>query len=204
MKEIIINNLNKIFFGLVGIYAYDIFQKYYNLKYYNKYNNLKIFQKNNVYHIEIYQKKNIDNKLNFMFNLSKKYNLRLHNNFIYPIKYNEFLESYTLVQSKNNICETYNNVKYLNPKNYIIYNNYNFKYIYEQLKKYNNFFYSINQFENQNNIIYKIIKSKSYCLYDNDKLQYLSEIKQEILFNIIKKDLTYIYISIMIYFLFYK
>jgi hypothetical protein len=213
MKEFILNNIDKICISLGGIFLFEILMKYNNLKYHNEYANTKI-KNEKIYQIEMYKKTNINNyPFNNLFNRHNK----LGN--LYYIKFintnlirNRFFNSLTIVLKNNDTdYKIYNNIQFINPKNYLFYDNDKiFDIIISNLytkKDCNNFLNVVQKYKNYTNIKYKIIQScYTYCLYDSDRLKYICNDKNDLLIASLDENLKYFYISIIcsIFAYFYK
>lgn len=201
MMNFVINNLDKIFISLSGMFFLEMFMKYHNLKYNNEHDELKI-KTEKIFHIEIYKKKYTNKNYTNNFLINNVFN-----------KYNKFQNSLTIILKNNdtnndtnitNILnyDIYNDVKFINPKNYLFYNNDNIIYtIFDDLidkKDCIKFLNIVQKNRNIDNIKYKIIKSlNSYCLYENNKLKYISDNKDNLLIKSLDDNFKYLYISLM-------
>lgn len=213
MKEFILNNIDKICISLGGIFLFEILMKYNNLKYYNEYANTKI-KNEKIYQIEMYKKTNINNyPFNNLFNRHNKLGNLYHIKFINTnLIRNRFFNSLTIVLKNNDTdYKIYNNIQFINPKNYLFYDNDKiFDIIISNLytkKDCNNFLNVVQKYKNDTNIKYKIIQScYTYCLYDSDRLIYISNDKNDLLIASLDENLKYFYISIIcsIFAYFYK
>jgi len=191
MYQFILRNLDKIFISFSGLVLFELIQKHYNLKKYRNYNNYYI-KNDNIYHIDVYKKNNLNNRKNY-----HKYKAI---NFIY-IPYLEHLNSISFIKN-NDIYEVFNNIKYVNPKKFLYYNNDNiFENIVKLLgekKDTQHFinFIELNKFDK--NIRYKISQNKnSMCLYLNDKLLLISDNFNDIIVKSIEDEIKYITCSLI-------
>ena len=211
MKQIIINNLHNVFFVFSGLFLVELIYKYYQLKNYskynNKYNNLYI-EINKIFQIEMYKKDFIKFKT-IHFNKS---NSLIKNNYDIiqsNIPYLKFNNSITFVIKDNDLnadfnnYDVFNNLKYINPKIYLFYNNNDddiFKIIIKEIKnKQNNkknidtFVNLINTNKNNKNIKYKVINSgNAYCIYDDKQLIGIGNDRSDILKKSIESEQSYV------------
>jgi hypothetical protein len=201
MYQFILRNINKIFISFSGLILFELIKKHQNLKFYKKYNNYYI-KNDNIYHIDVYKKDNLNN-LNNLNNLKKinKYN---DTNFIY-IPYLRHINSISFVIKNNEECEVFNNVNYIKPRYSLYYENDNiFETIVKTLSKKNNkqnFIHLAKLNKSNKNIKYKISQNKnSLCLYLNNKLVLISDNFNEILMKSIEDEIKYITCSLIFIF----
>jgi hypothetical protein len=197
MYQFILRNLDKIFISFSGLVLFELIQKHYNLKKYRNYNNYYI-KNNNIYHIDVYKKNNLNNRKKY-----NKYHKYKDINFI-NIPYLEHLNSISIIKN-NDTYNVYNNIKYVNPKNFLYYNNDN---IFENIVKLLgekidtiNFINFIKLNKSDKNIRYKISQNKnSMCLYLNDKLVLISDNFNDILIKSMEDEIKYITCSLIFVF----
>jgi hypothetical protein len=197
MKQFILNNIDKICISLGGIFLFEILMKYNNLKYHNEYANIKI-KNEKIYQIEMYKKTNINKINNF-------------NKYFRGLKDNRFQHSISIIFKNDDEYKIYDDAKFINPQNYLFYDNDKiFDIIINNLytkKDCNNFLNVVQKYKNDTNIKYKIVQScYAYCLYDDEKLKYICDDKNDLLYTSIDDNLKYFYISMIcgIFAYFYK
>jgi len=145
--------------------------------------NIKI-KKELIYQIAIYKKININNI-----------------SFTKPLElYDKFLNSFTLIF--NNLeNKVYNNVEFYKPDKYIDHDKTKINDIIKNnvyLENHYMFLNKICKYQNENNIFFRIINPcYGYCLYDNNKLVYISNNKIDVLFMSINNNLKYFYINLI-------
>jgi hypothetical protein len=205
MYQFIIRNLDKIFISFSGLVLFELIQKHHNLKFYKKYHNYYI-KNDNIYHIDIYKKDNLNN----LNNLKKinKYNKYHDINFI-NLPYMKNINSISFVIKNNDEYEVFNNINYIEPRDFLYYNNDNiFETILKTLSEKNNtqnFIHLAKINKSDKNIKYKICKNeKALCLYLNDKLVLISDNFNVILMKSIEDEIKYITCSLIIVFFLYN
>ena len=199
MYQAILKNLDKIFISFSGLVLFELIQKYYNLKNFKVYKNYYI-KTDEIYHIDMYKKANLKNFNNFN-------NLNNFNkiNFI-SIPYLKHINSVSIIK-KDDTFKIYNNIKYINPQNFIYYNNdYIFDNVIKQItqteniniKKFSNV---VNSYKLNKDIKYKICQNQqSLCLYLDDNLILISDNLNDIFQKGIEDEITYFTCSLIITF----